>query len=743
MELKKIGHIFSKILLVATAAVTSIQTAIADPAEIPFYKQEYTFNSGTIKGNERAANSEPVSHIVTIADAPWLKLDLQGTVLGANSHIEITSLYDNATQVLTAETLAQRNFQSAYFNGGTVEVKLYVDSRDLGVSFNVGEITVGEHVNLVQPTSICGTEDDRIASSETKVGRMDPAGCTGWVIDGGQLLTAGHCLDGTTMDTLSFNPPPSLSDGTVQFPGPEDQYSIDQSSFNFVNGGVGNDWGTFTVFNNAQTGVQPVDVQGSYSIKQDLDPADIRITGFGVDDGTDNQTNQTHAGANAGSSGTTMNYTADTQGGNSGSPIIDDATGMAVGIHSHGGCFSTGGNNSGTSFFNTALWDVVGAGTGNQPPNASYTFSCTDFSCDFDASASSDSDGTIDSYSWDFGDGNSATGATPSHTFSAGGTFDVTLTVTDNEGATGNDTQSVIVVDPNGPTTGGFTETDLAPSAGEILNYTIDVPANATLLEVETFGGTGNVDLTINFDSAPTRTDNDCLQIGAGNAHTCSITDPAEGTWHIVVRGAAASSGVQLDAYWTAAAGGANVAPTADFSVSAVDLTATFTDNSSDSDGSVVAWDWDFGDGNTSSSQNPTHDYAAAGTYSVTLTVTDDEGATDSSTQSVTVSDGGGNTGGFTETDLAPATGEILSYTLDVPAGATSLEVDISGGTGNADLAINFGSMPSRFDNDCIQTGAGNSHSCNITNPSEGTWFIIVRGAAASSGVQLDAYWFQ
>ena len=98
--------------------------------------------------------------------------------------------------------------------------------------------------------------------------------------------------------------------------------------------------------------------------------------------------------------------------------------------------------------------------------------------------------------------------------------------------------------------------------------------------------------------------------------------------------------------------------------------------------------------------------------------------------------------GGFTET-VSPNGGQILSYTLDVPAGATSLEVDISGGTGNADLAINFGSTPSRNDNDCLETGAGNTHNCTITNPSEGTWFIIVRGASASTDVQLDAYWYQ
>ena len=64
-------------------------------------------------------------------------------------------------------------------------------------------------------------------------------------------------------------------------------------------------------------------------MKQDLGPANIRITGYGVDDGVDNQTEQTHVGPNAGSSGTTMRYQTDTECGNSGGPVIDDATGMA------------------------------------------------------------------------------------------------------------------------------------------------------------------------------------------------------------------------------------------------------------------------------------------------------------------------------------------------------------------------------------------------------------------------------
>ncbi len=87
-----------------------------------------------------------------------------------------------------------------------------------------------------------------------------------------------------------------------------------------------------------------------------------------------------------------------------------------------------------------------------------------------------------------------------------------------------------------------------------------------------------------------------------------------------------------------------NNPPAAGFSNTCTDLSCDFTDSSSDTDGTITAWSWDFGDGALSTSQNPTHNYAASGTYAVNLTVTDNDGATNSTSQDITVSDG--NSGG-------------------------------------------------------------------------------------------------
>ncbi len=82
----------------------------------------------------------------------------------------------------------------------------------------------------------------------------------------------------------------------------------------------------------------------------------------------------------------------------------------------------------------------------NEPPTASYTYTCAGLTCDFDGSDSTDDRG-IASYAWDFGDGTTATGPTAQHTFAAGGSYTVSLTVTDSDGITDTQSQAVVVAD--------------------------------------------------------------------------------------------------------------------------------------------------------------------------------------------------------------------------------------------------------------------------------------------------------
>jgi serine protease len=105
------------------------------------------------------------------------------------------------------------------------------------------------------------------------------------------------------------------------------------------------------------------------------------------------------------------------------------------------------------------------------------------------------------------------------------------------------------------------------------------------------------------------------------------------------------------------AAGGApppaNESPVAGFTFTTADLTATFTDTSYDPDGSLTSWNWNFGDGASSTASDPTHTYTAGGTYTVILTVMDNEGATDTYSANVTVSGGGDPTGNMYVTDIS------------------------------------------------------------------------------------------
>ena len=86
---------------------------------------------------------------------------------------------------------------------------------------------------------------------------------------------------------------------------------------------------------------------------------------------------------------------------------------------------------------------------------------------------------------------------------------------------------------------------------------------------------------------------------------------------------------------------------------------------------------------------------------------------------------------------LAAARGEDVAYTLQVPAGASALEIAISGGSGDADLYVNFGSAPTDSDYDCRPYRSGNAETCSFATPAAGTWHVRVKAYSAFSGVNL------
>ena len=95
----------------------------------------------------------------------------------------------------------------------------------------------------------------------------------------------------------------------------------------------------------------------------------------------------------------------------------------------------------------------------NVPPTARIASSCTQLACTFDGTGSSDSDGSIATFAWTFGDGTSGSGPSVSHSYPGPGTYPVALTVTDDRGATHTATTSVTVTSSAGFGSDTFTRT--------------------------------------------------------------------------------------------------------------------------------------------------------------------------------------------------------------------------------------------------------------------------------------------
>jgi len=100
---------------------------------------------------------------------------------------------------------------------------------------------------------------------------------------------------------------------------------------------------------------------------------------------------------------------------------------------------------------------------------------------------------------------------------------------------------------------------------------------------------------------------------------------------------------------------------------------------------------------------------------------------------------GGGGGGGTTAltngvpvTGISATTGNSANFTLVVPAGASNLTFTTSGGTGDADMYVKFGSAPTDTVYDCRPYKSGNAETCTFAAPSAGTYYVRLKAYASS-----------
>ncbi len=243
-----------------------------------------------------------------------------------------------------------------------------------------------------------------------------------------------------------------------------------------------------------------------------------------------------------------------------------------------------------------------------------------------DGSGSTDTDGTIVSYDWDFGDTMIGTGMSTTHTYATPGTFTVTLTVTDDAGATNSVMTDIIV-------TVGAPPGNIPPAA------MISGPTTGTEGMAVTFDASGSLDLdgmivSYDWDLGDTMT-----ATGISVTHTYTV-----GVYTVkltVTDDTGATNSAMMDIVITTVT--APQPPMANAGgpyMGTIGMAIQFDGSaSSDPDGTLVSYDWDFGDSIMGTGATPTHMYSMAGTYTVMLTVTDNDGMAGSVTTMAVITD--------------------------------------------------------------------------------------------------------
>ena len=279
-------------------------------------------------------------------------------------------------------------------------------------------------------------------------------------------------------------------------------------------------------------------------------------------------------------------------------------------------------------------------------PLASFTYNCTGSSCDFDATGSTDPDGAIVSYVWRFGDATNGAGSTISHTYTTGGTFHVTLSVTDNDGTTSAVSRQIVA---NAPPTASFVVTCAAGMCTYNASGSADPDGTITSYEW-TFG------------------DGATLYQPAGSATATHSYRTGTFIVQLVVRDNAGTSATANATVQTV-----NNPPIASFVTTCDAVRCTFDASASaDPEGRALQYYWwNFGDGygpNGTAIQQ--HTYATPGTYRVVLTVADDGGQQATVESTIAVQPGSLHIGDLDGTSTQGAKGSsIASVTVVVHDG--------------------------------------------------------------------------
>lgn len=337
---------------------------------------------------------------------------------------------------------------------------------------------------------------------------------------------------------------------------------------------------------------------------------------------------------------------------------------------------------------------TVQAAQGNQAPQISGV--------DYPGSAESgdpvtftvtatDPNGDPLTYTWTFGDGSSADGRSVTHTYATGGVYNVEVRVSDGRGGTATGTLQMQIIQV--PLLNiGDSVSDLSGGAGAFLRHKIVASADVTELVVTTSGGSGDMALFVRAGAWPQGSDYDFVSWQAGNDEQVNITNPAGKTWFVVVYGAATFDGVTLQVSGSEAAGDNQPPSLSGLSLPAnatVGENLTFSVQASDPDGDALTVTWTTGDGQTLQGAQVNHAFTQAGDYTVTATVSDGRGGSDSATGTVTVSAAGGDnrapsiTDGSVPTQATVGTAATFQVTATDPDG-DALTVTWSFGDGQS-----------------------------------------------------------